>query len=93
MAIALCLGMLWIKVNLPTPGIQVTPAVGGWRITKLNGETNTSGGLSATWLGTTVTRACAGAAPSQCVDLQPLWVIDSPIMLQSASAQAEMIDG
>ena len=113
-AIALCLGMLWIKVNLPSPGFMATPADTGWRITALNADAfktaalesadkSTPGGLNASWLGATVTRACAAAptstalptpaAPKRCVDLQPTWVIDSPIMLQSASAQAEMIKG
>ena len=92
-AIALCLGMLWVKVNLPSPGLMAAPADVGWRITALNPETTTPAGLNASWLGTTITRACAAAAPKQCVDLQPDWVIDTPIMLPSASAQADMIKG
>ena len=106
-AIALCLGMLWIKVNLPSPGFMAVPVAEGWRITALNADsaqiTATSsasigaspGTLSSTlgpsWLGATVTQACASAVPSQCVRLQPVWLIDTPIMMPSASAQSEMI--
>ena len=97
LALTTCLGMLWVKVNLPSPGFLAAPSATGWRVLELKpSEVKTTqaaqaGGLNASWKGSTITQACARAQPTQCVQLLPVWMIDTPIMLRSASAQAQMI--
>jgi signal transduction histidine kinase len=96
-AVAICCGVLWLKFSLPGLGMLVEPAATGWRVQSLQEDTSSNArGVSsnrpaADWLGRTVQKACAQAQPTNCIALQPHWVIDSPIMLPSSSQQTAMV--
>jgi signal transduction histidine kinase len=99
-ATLLVAGLLWHRSHSPSAGFLAEPsskgAPPGWRITEISPEASESG-LPREWLGATLVRACAIASEAnpepRCVNLQPQWMMDSPIALPSASAIAQFITG
>ncbi len=97
-AALLVASVLWHRSHSPSAGFLADPskagATAGWRITEISREA-AQGGVPRGWLDATLTRACAPASEAssteRCVNLQPEWMIDSPIGLPSASAIAQFI--
>ncbi len=92
LAAAMVAGMMWLRAQYPSAGFLAEPAAQGWRVTAIERDAS-EGGLPISWLGSQLTRACADAEPERCITLQPAWMVDSPIVLPTASAIREFVEG